>query len=161
MEVIIHQPSNDSFLMSDRKRPSETFWGVSTCVDLYDCDPGMIRDAQTIRNFVAELIVYIDMKAFGPCHVVHFGQDPKVEGFSMFQLIETSCISGHFSNQSSAAYLDIFSCKFYSVEKAAAFSKDFFQAKCWLNQMLKYGFHLKYLLFISKYLLMASLNIIS
>ncbi len=59
-------------------------------VDIYDSDPDMIRDADKIKQFVHELCDKIDMKRFGDCQVVHFGEDERVEGFSMTQLIETS-----------------------------------------------------------------------
>ena len=108
---------------------TENFWGMSTSVDLYDCNPNLIKDAEYIKKYVKELCDLIEMKRFGECQVVHFGEDPKVSGFSMTQLIETSLISGHFANNTNAAYLDIFSCKWYDVEKMVQFSKDFFGAK--------------------------------
>lgn len=104
-------------------------WGLSAAINLYDCHPEMIRDAEAIRRFVYELCERIDMKRFGECSVVHFGEDERVAGFSMTQLIETSLISAHFANQSNAVYLDIFSCKFYDPHAAAAFAKEFFRAK--------------------------------
>ena len=103
-------------------------WGISLSIDLYQCNPETIRDANAIKDFVNELIEVIDMKAFGLCHVVHFGKDERVAGYSMFQLIETSCISGHFANQSNNAYIDVFSCKPFSAEDAAAFCQEFFEA---------------------------------
>ena len=103
-----------------------TPWGLAVSVDCYNCNPEIIRDAKLIEKFVKELIVLIDMKAYGPCHIVHFGEEERVAGYSMFQLIETSCISGHFANQTNAAYLDIFSCKSFSADVAADFSKKFF-----------------------------------
>ena len=69
------------------------------------------------------------MKMFGECQVIYFGDDPKVSGFSMTQLIETSLVSGHFANNTNAAYLDIFSCKWYDVKKVKVFSKKFFESK--------------------------------
>lgn len=104
-------------------------WGVAVSVDCYDCNPEIIRSADLIKQFTQELIQLIEMKAFGPCHVVNFGEDARVAGYSMFQLIETSCISGHFANQTNTAYLDIFSCKPFSAEVAAEFCKQFFAAK--------------------------------
>ena len=71
----------------------------------------------------------IQMKRFGETMVVHFGQDPRVSGFSMTQLVETSLISGHFANCTNAVYLDIFSCKEYPPHKTADFCKKFFEAK--------------------------------
>lgn len=107
----------------------ENPWGMSTCVDLYNCNPETIRSAEKIRQFVDELVKLIDMKKFGECTVVDFGDNPRVSGFSMTQLIETSLISGHFANNTNVAYLDIFSCKAYPPYKAAEFCQKFFEAK--------------------------------
>ena len=97
-------------------------------MDCYQCDPQLIREADAIRRFTRELIAHIGMKAFGPCHVVHFGESPRVAGFSMFQLIETSCISAHFANATQTAYIDIFSCKSFNAEEAGQFCQTFFKA---------------------------------
>lgn len=104
-------------------------WGLQTSLDIYDCDPGTIRDADRIRRYVIELCDMIGMKRFGECKVVHFGEEERVSGYSMIQLIETSLISGHFANLTNSAYIDIFSCKPYDPEKAARFSRNFFQGK--------------------------------
>jgi S-adenosylmethionine/arginine decarboxylase-like enzyme len=104
-------------------------WGIAAAVDIYGCTPETIRDADAIRRFVVELCVLIDMKRFGETRVVHFGEDEKVAGFSMVQLIETSLISAHFANQTNTVYLDVFSCKPYDAEAVEAFSKSFFGGK--------------------------------
>ncbi len=108
----------------DRLQP----WGLYTSVDLKNCNPDTIRDAEKIKQFVAELCDLIEMKRFGETTVVNFGEEERVAGFSMTQLIETSLISGHFANQTNAVYLDIFSCKYYEPQKAAQFAKEYFQA---------------------------------
>lgn len=104
-------------------------WGMSTTIDLYQCNPETIRDAERIKKFVVELCDFIDMKRYGETTVVHFGDDPRVCGFSMTQLIETSLISAHFANETNTVYLDVFSCKEYPPEKAIEFAKTFFEAK--------------------------------
>lgn len=108
---------------------AENAWGLLTSVDLYECNPDTIRSAELIRQFVVELCDLIEMRRYGECQVVHFGENPKVSGFSMVQLIETSLISGHFANESNTAYLDIFSCKFYEPSVVEEFAKKFFEAK--------------------------------
>ncbi|MDD9305038.1 MAG: adenosylmethionine decarboxylase [Desulfobacter sp.] len=110
-------------------------WGVLTSVDIYDCDPDGIRDAQNIESFVVQLCDRIKMKRFGDCQVVHFGEDEKVAGYSMTQLIETSLISGHFANASNSAYLDIFSCKFYEPRDVAEFAMSFFNGRHYKMQI--------------------------
>lgn len=104
-------------------------WGILTSVDIHDCDPGLIRSASAIKDFVIQLCDLIEMKRFGEPVIVHFGEDERVAGYSMTQLIETSLISAHFANESNNVYLDIFSCKYYDPEKAVEFSKNFFKGK--------------------------------
>ncbi len=102
-------------------------WGVLTSLDIYGCNPDTIRDAEKIRNYVIRLCELIEMRRFGDCVVVNFGEDERVAGYSMVQLIETSLISGHFANQSNAAYIDIFSCKSYDPQVVAEFTKEYFE----------------------------------
>ena len=113
------------------KKPMDTKppWGLLSCIDLYECNPELIRNKEKIKQFVSELCDLIEMKRFGETQVVHFGEDERVAGYSMTQLIETSLISAHFANQSNATYLDVFSCKLYDPNVVAAFAKRFFKAK--------------------------------
>ncbi len=103
-------------------------WGMSTAIDLHDCKPDTIRDPDEIEDFVIQLCDLIDMKQFGEPMIVSFG-DGERAGYSLVQLIETSCITAHFAEQDNNAYVDIFSCKAYPPEKAANFCKEFFGAK--------------------------------
>lgn len=112
-----------------KKFHKEKPWGMSMSVDLYDCNPQTIRSAEKIKQYVVELCDLIKMKRFGETQVVDFGEDPRVSGYSMTQLIETSLISGHFANESNAVYLDVFSCKEYPPNVVIEFSKTFFEAK--------------------------------
>ena len=66
------------------------------------------------------------MKRFGETIVVDFGEDERVSGYSMVQLIETSLISAHFANLTNTAYIDVFSCKPYDPEVVAEFACRFF-----------------------------------
>jgi len=113
-------------------------WGMLTSVDLTTCNPATIRSAEKIKQYVIELCDLIEMKRFGDCVVVHFGEDEAVAGYSMTQLIETSLISGHFANLTNNAYIDIFSCKPYDPQVVAEFTKEFFEAEhCTINVLLR------------------------
>ena len=103
-------------------------WGVSTSIDLYECDLALMQNAEAIREFVVLLCDRIKMRRYGETQVVFFGDDPRVTGFSMTQLIETSLISAHFADASRAIYLDVFSCAPYDPEDAAKFAAGFFKA---------------------------------
>ena len=114
-----------------------SYWGVSSCIDLYDCDLQRMRDEGAIKQFVRELCDLIKMRRFGETQVVRFGDDPRVTGFSMTQLIETSLVSAHFADNSCAIYLDVFSCAPYDPQEAAVFAAQFFKAQRYKVQVLR------------------------
>ncbi len=117
---------------------SGEYWGLWAGIDLKSCDPGFIRSEQKIKEFVAKLCDRIKMKRFGKTVVVDFGEDERVSGYSMVQLIETSSITGHFVNQTNNIFLDIFSCSLYDPVEVAEFAKEFFKAKSYiLNQKIR------------------------
>ena len=104
-------------------------WGVSSCIDLYDCNLNLMQDEAAVKRFVSELCDLIKMRRYGETQVVRFGDDPRVTGFSMTQLIETSLVSAHFADNSKAIYLDVFSCAPYDPNEVASFAVQFFRAQ--------------------------------
>lgn len=109
--------------------PAKEPWGWHTQIDLHNCNSKLISSKHHIETYVKELCDLIDMKRFGDPIVIDFGLEPRVAGYSMFQLIETSNISGHFANESNRAFIDIFSCKKYNEKAAAEFTAAFFCGK--------------------------------
>lgn len=103
-------------------------WGMCAYINLKGCTPELIRSAAHIQDYVIQLCKLIDMKRYGDVQIVNFGTDDKA-GFTMVQLIETSSITAHFSNDLNAAFIDIFSCKVFTPAEVTEFSKKFFEAK--------------------------------
>ncbi|MCP4179214.1 MAG: S-adenosylmethionine decarboxylase [bacterium] len=124
----INTEHNCNFSWEEKFKKADA-WGLASSIDIYECDPELIRNADAIKYFVHELCDLIEMKRFGECNVVYFGEDEKVAGYSMTQLIETSLISGHFANESNTVYLDVFSCKSYKPEIVSEFAKKFFKGQ--------------------------------
>ncbi len=112
-----------------KRYEEEDAWGMLTSVDVHECNPETIRDADAIKRYVVELCEMIEMKRFGDTVVVNFGEDERVAGYSMTQLIETSLISGHFANQTNRVFMDIFSCKPYDPKVVVEFTTKFFGGK--------------------------------
>lgn len=104
----------------------KSVWGIASSIDIYNCEPETIRSADKIRQFVSQLCELIEMKKFGETEVIHFGEEERVAGFSMVQLIETSLISAHFANLTNTVYLDVFSCKPYNPVIVEEFACKFF-----------------------------------
>ncbi|MDP8253806.1 MAG: S-adenosylmethionine decarboxylase [Candidatus Kaelpia aquatica] len=108
----------------------DKIFGWELILDLYDCDPKKISTKKEIQSYVDRLCKLIKMKQYGKTLIPHFGHEkPHISGYSLVQLIETSSITGHFSELWNSAHINIFSCKRYDPKLAMEFSKKFFEAK--------------------------------
>jgi S-adenosylmethionine/arginine decarboxylase-like enzyme len=104
-------------------------WGLLASIDLHDCDNELIQNPEAIKRYVVELTDLIGMVRHGETHIDQFGEG-ELLGYSFFQFIETSSVTGHFDDKvSNAAYIDIFSCKYFDPGTAAEFSQKFFKAE--------------------------------
>ncbi len=125
--VPVYEGKTESYALSWQSRFAASHaWGLLASVDVYNCDPDIIRNADAIRCYVKKLCDKIDIVRCGETTVVNFGGG-QMEGFTMTQLIENSLISGHFSNKSNTAYIDVFSCKYFEPREVAEFSINFFK----------------------------------
>ena len=83
-----------------------------------------------LNMYINKLCKLIKMKKYGKTLLPYFGEkQPFTKGYSLVQMIETSSITGHFSEYWKTAYINIFSCKAYNDKKAKAFTKSFFKSK--------------------------------
>lgn len=93
------------------------YWGYHLILDCKSCNIDSVTNAETLKDFIRTLVKEIDMVAYGEPIVEHFAtHDPQKAGFSLVQLIETSSITGHFIDVNGDGYIDIFSCKPFSIE---------------------------------------------
>lgn len=92
-------------------------WGLHTVIDLVDCEYDAIRSEKRIEFWVKTLVRFLEMEAYGEPVIARFGKDDKL-GYTCVQLIQTSCITAHFAEDTNSAYIDIFSCKHYKPELA-------------------------------------------
>ena len=102
-------------------------WGYHLILDCAFCDEYSIRDRNVIYDFIKKLVPSIDMVAYGEPQIVNFGSGDKA-GFTLVQLIETSCITAHFVNEHGTMFLDVFSCKSFDSTIVIDLVKEYFNA---------------------------------
>jgi S-adenosylmethionine/arginine decarboxylase-like enzyme len=106
------------------------YWGYHLMLDCSGCDVNLIDSKDNIDAFVKRLVSRINMKAYGDPTIVRFAEhDADKAGYSLVQLIETSSITGHFVPAHGHAYIDIFSCKEFSIEVCEASVMEYFGAE--------------------------------
>ena len=107
----------------------ENLWGMELSVDLHKCNPIFVSSEVMLKEFLVAICKEIDAKPYGDPVAVRFGDREDICGYSVFQLIETSNISGHFVEKTNSAYINIFSCKAFDYMAAMRFTRDYFEAK--------------------------------
>ena len=87
-------------------------WGYHLLLDCTSGHKDAITSKQNVYNFIKELVIAIDMAAFGEPWIERFAtHDLSKAGISFCQMIETSNITGHFVDADGNFYIDVFSCK--------------------------------------------------
>ena len=105
-------------------------FGYELVMDLSDCDLSVMSSKKRLTEYVNKLCKLIKMKKYGKVQLPYFGlEKPQTKGYSLLQFIETSSITGHFSEYWRKSYINIFSCKPYNHRLAANFTKEFFGSK--------------------------------
>jgi len=113
-------------------------YGVETVIDLHDCDGAAISSEPRLREYLVQIVAALDMVPYGEPIVARFGFNAEhTAGYSVVQLIETSSITGHFSESLRSAHLNIFSCKPYDSDAAFEFTREFFGAPGGTKRVLR------------------------
>lgn len=112
------------------KKTSKTkYWGFHLMVDCAKCNKDAISNKDNILKFNKELLQITKMKPL--CEPIicfqNKNQGNRKSGYSFAQIIYTSSITGHFINKSGNAYIDIFSCKTFNIEKTIECIKKYFE----------------------------------
>jgi len=103
-------------------------WGYHLILDCKSGKINAVTDADTIENFVKDLVVKIEMKAYGEPIIKHFAEhDENSAGYTLIQLIETSNICCHFVDKNGDFYLDVFSCKYFNKDIVKEIVVKYFQ----------------------------------
>jgi S-adenosylmethionine/arginine decarboxylase-like enzyme len=124
---MLSKKSSDNF---NSNSTEASLFGWELIMDLYECDQEKIATEEIIQRYAEEICKTVEMEPYGDPLTPYFGENQgHTKGFSLIQFMETSSITGHFSEDTGAAYINIFSCKQYDFVKAEQFTKDFFGAK--------------------------------
>lgn len=112
-------------------------FGYELIMDLSGCDRKILSSKKKLQEYVDKLCKLIKMEKFGKTLLPYFGENQEfTKGYSLVQLIETSSITGHFSDLWDKAYINLFSCKEFNPSVAKRFTRQFFRAKNVKNRFI-------------------------
>lgn len=113
-----------------QKNKKKKIYGLELILELFDCNLKAISSKNKIREFINQTCQITKMRKYGPPSIKRFkGGGYFGQGFSFFQFITSSSISGHFLEKERIAFINIFSCDLFNPKKVSKFTKEFFGAK--------------------------------
>ena len=91
-----------------------------------------MKNKEHIQLFVNEVLEKTDMNPMGPTifeYADYTDDHADVAGYTVVQVIITSCLVMHFAEKSKAIYFDFFSCKPYDKEVVKAIATNYFKCE--------------------------------
>lgn len=104
-------------------------WGYHLALDCKSCNKDKITDKEFIKGFSKYIIETADMIPFGEPQIEYLLPGTDNAGYSILQMITTSNFTAHFIDASGDAYVDLFSCKEFDVEKIVGTVKTMLEAE--------------------------------
>ncbi len=121
--------------------PHSQAFGYQLLLDLYGCKPGVCDDLTLCYKFLDEIVGYLGMEKQAPPNIfrsdeVRFPDKAGLSGW--VPLIESSVVI-HTLTPKDFISIDIYCCRSFSIEKAKAFCRKFFEPKRMDEQYLERG----------------------
>ena len=104
-------------------------WGYHLALDCKSCNKDKITDKLFIVMFTKHIIETAEMVPYGLPQIEYLLTDTENAGYSVLQMITTSNFTAHFIDSSGDAYVDLFSCKEFDVQKIAETVKVMLEAE--------------------------------
>lgn len=102
-----------------------TPWGYHLLLDCGGLNSN-ITSSEEIKKFIVDLVNRINMQAVGDPVIEHLLPNTDNSGYSVFQMIQTSNITAHFTDKQFTGYIDVFSCKEFDPEIVIEVVKQYF-----------------------------------
>jgi len=115
-------------------------WGFKTAITLYGCDNAKLRSNDYVRRGIKALCSFMGVKPEGSCSIKNFGEEERVAGFSVFQVVDVSSnVTAHLANASNRAFFTIFTHIEHDASAVADFLRVWFRASSYVLDPMAVG----------------------
>ena len=105
-------------------------YGLELVLEVFGCDLKDLKSKERIQEYLDKATKIVKLEKYGSPRIKRFmGGNNWNEGYSFFQFLTTSSITGHYIEPDRIAFINIFSCSMFDPEKAIEFTKKFFKVK--------------------------------
>lgn len=130
-EMAIKQPEYHHFSWKKKFQETESK-AISSAIDLHGVDSSLMEDMTYIKNFIKDVCNEFKLEMAGET-VVSYSE--KENGYTFYQPLETSLLSGHFSTEQSKMFIDLYSSKYYEPREISEYCLKYFKGKHYTMQV--------------------------
>jgi S-adenosylmethionine decarboxylase len=117
-----------------------TYYGPHLTLDLGDCDVNKLNSLEVCFDFLYDLPIIIDMNKITQPYVFRYeGRFPEEAGITGCVIIAESHISIHTYPLKAFAFVDVFSCKPFDVDKAKEYIIKYFDSRKPITNVVNRG----------------------
>jgi len=116
--------------MTTSLKNKKKIYGMELVLEVFGCDLKDLQSKKRIREFLEKATQMVKLERYGKPQIKRFmGGNGWDEGYSFFQFLTTSSITGHYIEPDRIAFINIFSCSTFEAEKVTEFTKQFFKTE--------------------------------
>jgi len=105
-------------------------YGLELVLELFGCNLKDLQSKEKIQQYLDKATKIVKLERYGNPQIRRFmGGNGWDEGYSFFQFLTTSSITGHFIEPERIAFINIFSCSVFEPKKVIGFTQKFFKVK--------------------------------
>lgn len=113
-----------------KNKKKKKIYGLELVLEVFDCDLNLLKSKRKLQEYLIEVSKIVKLERYGPSQIKRFmGGGVWDEGYSFFQFLTTSSITGHCLEPDKLVFVNVFSCSIFNPKKAEDFTKKFFRAK--------------------------------
>ena len=116
--------------MTTSLKNRKKIYGLELILEVFGCDLKDLKSKERIQEYLDKATKIVKLEKYGSPRIKRFmGGNGWDEGYSFFQFLTTSSITGHYIEPDRVAFINIFSCSVFDPEKAIEFTRKFFKVE--------------------------------
>lgn len=116
--------------MTTSLKNRKKIYGMELILEIFGCDIKDLQSKERIQEYLDKATKAVKLEQYGKARIKRFmGGNGWDEGYSFFQFLTTSSITGHYIEPDRVAFINIFSCSTFDPDIVIELTKKFFKVE--------------------------------
>lgn len=116
--------------MTTSLKNRKKIYGMELILEIFGCDIKDLQSKERIQEYLDKATKAVKLEQYGKARIKRFmGGNGWDKGYSFFQFLTTSSITGHYIEPDRVAFINIFSCSTFDPDMVIELTKKFFKVE--------------------------------